>query len=86
MEAAQTGNLLVLNESLPCLRDYIPPEAAVWTPWGSIKESGKSVPIRPLAEAILTRLEDMGMKSRRHMLRLSSLEAYAERLIEVLGG
>lgn len=87
MEAAQSGNLLVLNESLPCLADYIPREMALWVPWGSLKEQGTPVPLQELAERILSRLDaDMSMQSRRHMLKLSSLEAYAERLVDVLEG
>jgi glycosyltransferase involved in cell wall biosynthesis len=87
MEAAQSGNLLVLNESLPCLGDYIPREMAMWVPWGSIKEPGTPVGLEELAARILTRLfDDMSMLSRRHVLKQSSLEAYAERLAEVIGG
>jgi hypothetical protein len=87
MEAALSGNLLILNESLPCLADYVPREKALWIPWGSLKEAGVSTPLRPVAEQVLDRLEsDMSMAAKRHMLRVSSLEHYSERLVEVLGG
>ena len=87
LEAAQSGCLLVLNESLPCLVDYIPREMALWVPWGSIKEPGTSVGLEDLAANVLHHVDsDMSMQSRRHALRLSSLEGYAERLMEVLGG
>lgn len=35
LEAALTTNLLVLNEDLPVLKEFVRPEHALWIPWGS---------------------------------------------------
>lgn len=38
LEAALTHNLLVLNEDLPTLKDFIHPDQAIWVPWGSLRK------------------------------------------------
>jgi hypothetical protein len=85
MEAAMAGNLLVLNGSLPCLADYIPADAAIWVPWGSIKARGETVDNAALAERVLDDLERGFRRTRKHVVRLASLERYASELGGVLG-
>ena len=48
LEAALSGAILVLNDDLAAVKDYIPPQAAIWVPWGSLQH--QRLPVA-LAEA-----------------------------------
>jgi len=86
MEAALSDCLLVLNSSLPCFRDYVPAESALWVPWGSIKEVGAPIDTVMLAGRIIEKMRgDMRMQAKRHMLRNHALEQVGERLLAALG-
>ncbi len=83
MEAALSGNLLVLNESLPCMADYISSTDAIWVPFGSIKEAGGSWDAATVAGRIEAELsQSKSNLSKRAILRGHSLEAYAGLLLE----
>jgi hypothetical protein len=85
LEAALAGCHLVLNDSLPALRDYIP--YATWVPWGSIKSSQLPFNIDRLAAEVVCAMEaDTGAVLRRQMMRLHSLEAYGLKIKELLLG
>jgi hypothetical protein len=78
LEAALAGCTLVLNQSLPCLADYIPADQALWVPWGSLKGAGNPPTtigdLDDLAEKVWDRMqEDRGGVLKRHIMRQHSL-------------
>jgi glycosyltransferase involved in cell wall biosynthesis len=78
MEAALSGCLLVLNESLASLVDYIEPRHALWARFGSLKEPGTGVDIPVLAKAILRELDDnRALIAKQAIVRRHCWEAYA---------
>ncbi len=89
LEAALAGCTLVLNQSLPCLADYIPADQALWVPWGSLKGAGNpptsAVELDELAGKVWDRMhEDRGGVLRRHIMRKHSLEVHGADLNEIL--
>lgn len=86
MEAALAGNLLVLNESLPCLRNYVDAKDALWEPFGSVKEPGLAVDVHVLAGRIeASLLHSRTNQAKQAILHKHCLEAYAQLLVERLG-
>jgi len=83
MEAAMAGNLLVLNESLPCMADYISSTDAIWVPFGSTKEAAGSWHPTTLAERIHAELSQNKLNTaKRSIMRDHNLEAYRDLLLE----
>ena len=82
LEAALSGQLMVLPEHLASMRDQIPQDLALWTRWND--PAGGGLPA--LSLQILDRLHrDTSQRLRRHALRFTSLERYAEDLAQALG-
>lgn len=87
LEAMMSQCLLVLNDSLPCLADYVPRSLGMWVAWGSIKGVGQPFILADVAAQILERLDaDERMAIRRALFRRSSTEAYGEALKALLEG
>lgn len=96
MEAALAGCTMVLNGSLPALRDYIPMELAEWVPWGSLKAPAQfpanmGVPASvgqqyaDLAERVWDRMgKNEGQILKRRIMQQHSLEAYGAALSAIL--
>lgn len=88
MEAALAGCTLVLNQSLPCLRDYIGLPHALWVPWGSLKQPGQEVDgkaLDSLAARVWLRMQsDRAGWTKRQVMIEHCLETYGERLVELL--
>ncbi len=83
MEAALSGNLLVLNESLPCMADYISTTDAIWVPFGSAKEAAGKWIANTVAGRIHAELtQSKPNMSKRAILQGHSLEAYRSLLDE----
>lgn len=85
LEAALAGNLLVLNDSLPVLKDFIEPSEALWVRWGSIRED-VIVPdaAKIAAEHIRSWLGGLG-GSKRAVMRRLCLEQLAEEMRRIWG-
>lgn len=82
MEAALAGCQLVLNDSLPALREYAASDDILWARWGSIKEAGSAVDNQALARQILSR--NLHRNSRKEALHRHSLEETGHRLRSLL--
>ncbi len=86
MEAMMSQCLLVLNDSLPCLADYVPRSLGIWVPWGSMKGVGRGIDVDALAAQILERLEaDERFAVRRALFDKCSIEAYGQNLHRLIG-
>lgn len=83
LEAAVTGNLLVLNNSLPVMHDFFGPPDAIWVTWGSIHASTAPDDADHIAERIYdVASQGPGRGTRRHILRTRGLAS----LVPVLEG
>jgi hypothetical protein len=82
LEAAQSGCLLVLNESLACLTDYIEPKDALWAKFGSSKAPESAVNVPELVSAISRELEgSTAGRAKRAVMRRHCLESYARDML-----
>jgi hypothetical protein len=86
LEAALAGCVLVLNQSLPALHDYIPLNKAIWVPWGSIKGPGEELKPEHIAQYAEGIWSQATGNLRRQMMQKHSLESYAVALGEILDG
>jgi len=85
MEAALSQCLLVLNDSLPCLADYVPRSKGVWVPWGSLKGVGQPFNVDQVAATLLEKLAaDERLSIRQAILDRSSIEAYGQNLHQLM--
>jgi len=85
LEAAMAGNLLVLNQSLPCLRDYVDPADALWIPFGSAKEAGGNwAGVEAVNQIIRELSTSMTNRSKRSATDRSCLERYAADLAALI--
>ena len=85
LEAMMSQCLLVLNDSLPCLYDYVPRNLGIWVPWGSVKGQGQAFNQADVAQKVLDRLAlDERFAVRRALFERSSIEAYGANLHEIL--
>ncbi len=88
MEAALAGVTMVLNGSLPALKDYVQAQEAIWIPWGSVKQPGAPLAqsqLDDLAGRVWERMQrNEGMLLKRRMMATHSLEAYGQALHEML--
>lgn len=83
MEAALAGNLLVLNESLPCMADYISSTDAIWVPFGSTKEAPGTWNPTDVAGRIQADLgQSKANSAKRTIARMHCLESYGDLLME----
>ena len=83
LEAAVSGCLLVLNENLPCMRDIVQAQHAMWVRWDSIRRQGEWSPTMT-AINILDRLCGTEYVAKRHALVVASRDRYAHELGRVL--
>jgi len=70
LEAALAGCILVLNDDLPVMHDFIQPSEALWAPWGSIRQNR---PVDPrywqtVAGSIISRLSGPPNSAKRRVL------------------
>jgi hypothetical protein len=86
LEAALAGCVMVLNQSLPALHDYIPLDKAIWVPWGSIKGPGQELKPEHIAQYATGIWSQVAGKLRRRIMQNHCLEAYAVALGEILDG
>jgi hypothetical protein len=85
LEAILSQCLLVLNDSLPCLADYVPRNKAMWVPWGSMEGVAQPYDQEKVASEILERLEaDERLSLRAALFRRSSAEGYGQALAAIL--
>lgn len=75
LEAALAGCLLVLNDDLEVMRDFIRPEEALWAPWGSIRQNRPSPPEvwQTLAKEVVVALNSPANQAKRHVLARGTL-------------
>ena len=75
LEAALAGCLLVLNNDLPTLKDFIQPEDAIWAAWGSLRQGRQGQQKTPegywqeVAKAIIEALQKPPNLAKRRVLR-----------------
>lgn len=85
LEAIASQCLLVLNDSLPCLADYVPRNMAIWVPWGSLKGVAQAYDQDLVAAQIIDRLQaDERLALRAALFRRSGAEGYGQALAEIL--
>lgn len=81
LEAAQTGNLLVLNSNLQVMRDFFGQEALWWS-WPTTYKLAQEEDLRVLVNTILERLVKSSiLQARRRVAEYHSLEALKDRLL-----
>lgn len=81
LEAAQTGNLLVLNQNLQVMRDFFGQEALWWS-WPTIHKLAQDGDLRVLRNTILEHLaRSSTQQARRRVAQYHSLEAIRDRLL-----
>lgn len=79
LEAAVSGCLLVLNENLPCMRDCVQAQHALWVLWDTIRQQGAWSPTM-VGINILDALGQPCYQGKRHALRMASRDRYAAEL------
>lgn len=89
LEAASTGALLCLNQSVHQLQDFIPPEGALWVDWGGARQEGdprEEHVAQTVAQAVVRELEgSRAQVARKRSLVRWSLEGLAQRLRGLAG-
>lgn len=81
LEAALSKSILVLNDDLPVLKDFIHPEQAIWVPWGSIHTPRTHAAIEPALLKVYQALQQPAMLAQREILQRG-----LKHLAGVLGG
>lgn len=84
-EAAQAGCLMVLNGNLPCLREQVPAELALWVSWPTVSGMDVLWSVDEVAAQVVTQLQQPGYRGKRAALQRASLERYAGDLGLLLG-
>jgi hypothetical protein len=81
LEAALSKSVLVLNDDLPVLKDFIRPDQAIWVPWGSVNTPRQSTAIDAALLNTYKALQHPSMQAQRETLRRG-----VEHLAGVLAG
>lgn len=88
LEAAATGSLLVLNQSVPQLQDFISPDGALWVDWGGARQDGdprEDHVAQVVAQAVARELaSNRALVARKRAMKWS-LEGLSERLSRLAG-